>query len=254
MATGQLTERQQEVQTLLDKGKTPNEIAKALKISPNAIYQQIRRIRKAQGKRRSTAQRSSTARRTSGRKSGSSRSSRSRPSRPAATPPTPQPNIANTVTQRPMTPLQAIRTRRSEIEAELAESGHHVQTAAKAVQVASERHDKLMTRYAAEQAQLEAAENALTGKTAKATRKRSSRKASNNGSGSKGAAQATPAPAEGAKPAEATPEPEQAAQDAAAPAPDAAPGPAVSEEEAAAIAADASGGDFAQPEDGFGEE
>lgn len=45
MATAKLTERQKEIKALLDKGQTPDQAAKRLKISTNAIYQQVRRMR-----------------------------------------------------------------------------------------------------------------------------------------------------------------------------------------------------------------
>lgn len=46
-----LTEVQQEIDKMLKAGKTPDQIAQKRKVSTNAIYQQIRRIRAAQGKR-----------------------------------------------------------------------------------------------------------------------------------------------------------------------------------------------------------
>jgi hypothetical protein len=49
MAKGKLTERQEQIVDLLKQDKTPAEIGKALKISTNGVYQQMRRIRKIPG-------------------------------------------------------------------------------------------------------------------------------------------------------------------------------------------------------------
>lgn len=81
-----LTATQQEIAKMLDQGKTPDQIAQKRKVSTNAIYQQIRRIRAAQGKTGGQAKakatgNSRTAKRASGgssRKATTKASSRSR--------------------------------------------------------------------------------------------------------------------------------------------------------------------------------
>lgn len=89
MAKAQLTERQAEIVDLLEKGKTPTEIGKKLKISTNGVYQQMRRIRKIPGYSKvgntsggsGGSTRKASASRSSGRKS--TRTSTPAPSRPA---------------------------------------------------------------------------------------------------------------------------------------------------------------------------
>ena len=60
-----LTERQQQIKGLLKQGKSAKEIGKDLDISENAVYQQIRRMRKAGenvGTKRATGSRSTPKR------------------------------------------------------------------------------------------------------------------------------------------------------------------------------------------------
>lgn len=73
MAQVQLTDRQKDIKARLDKGETPERVGKALKITTNAVYQQIRRMRKAGVKVGGTTQTGS-----SGRSSGNRRSSGSK--------------------------------------------------------------------------------------------------------------------------------------------------------------------------------
>jgi transcriptional regulator len=145
-----LTPRQVEIKTLADAGKTPKEIAAQLSITENAVFQQKRRIRERLGETKP---------------------------KPATLPP---------VAQRDMTPLQAIRARRSTVERIVAEAWAAAQTAAAAAVTASELHQRVAAKNVPELKQLEVAEAALTGKPlakAAAPRKRPSR------------AKKTPAPA-----------------------------------------------------------
>lgn len=262
----QLTERQQEIKALLDKGNTPAEVGKALGISENAVYQARARIRKA------TRKRGGSTKRTTGRKSGASTRTRTRRSttpRTGLLSPTDggTGTTANTVTDRPTTPLQAVRARQAEIKASLHESEKAVADARRELAKVEELYEKATARVNGELAKLNAAEAALTGAKPAPKRRSSSKQ---NGSGSRKAAQAAAQAAPAAQADDAKPEAQTA--------PDAAQGPSVSEaeaeaireapgeerpgvpvdpdferseEEAAAVAADGEG--FSQ-EDGFGEE
>lgn len=171
----QLTERQQEIKGLLEQGLSASAIAKKLNISTNAIYQQIRRIRAAGGKVGTSNGGSK------GKASGGRQSSRTQ----AAAPPAPKPQAE----QRVATPLQAIRARRSEIEAELKASASELLAANKAAEAAKEAHAKREQKHGVELTNLEAAERAVKGEKPKAARKRPSR--AKSGSGSKGSASAS---------------------------------------------------------------
>lgn len=168
----QLTERQQQIQALLDKGKSPAEIAGLLKppITANAVYQQLRRMHGGKkGKRVSKPRRSAGA-----------------PSRlaPAQRPaPAPAPTPAKTVTElRDMTPLQAIRARRTAIEAELREADNATRVALTAAEKAKATAASLHDKRKDELSQLVKAESALTGKPVAAKPKAAKPKGS-NGSG-----------------------------------------------------------------------
>lgn len=216
MATKQLTPRQQEIVKLMDQGKTPTEVAKRLKITDNAVYQHLRRIRqvhgtpkaKANGAKptKATTKASTTKRTTTRRASGRNLPLPPKP-KPAA--PAPQPQAA-----RHMTPLQAIRARRDEIDGTLKEVRHEAERAAKAATTADEARKTAEARFKDELAQLEAAEAALTGTKAPAAKK--------NGAGSKRAGKQAAAQAAESAPAAATaapaptPEPETAPATAAA--------------------------------------
>ena len=221
--TATLTPRQQQVKDLLDQGKSPAEVAKKLKMTTNSVYQHIARMKggsKAKPARKSGAKRT-TARKSTARKSGAKRTGTRRSStrRSPARPPAPAPAPAAPAPERTMTPLQAIRHRKSELESGLSESARVVAQAEKALKDAQEAHAKLEASREGELKQLTAAEAALSGKNVAKPRSRSGG-SSKNGSGSKAAgakaaASATPAPA-------ATPEP----QSAATPEPEPAPAPA----------------------------
>lgn len=151
----ELTDRQKQVHDLIEAGKKPPEIAKKLGISTNAVYQQIRRMRGAS---------------KSGRKSGSRRVRAT----PRPTPPAPRP--AAEVRPTAVTPLQSIRARRSEIDAEVKAARAGTQDAEKAAEKAREALAKTLERHKDEIKRLDGAEAALTGKPkAAAPRKRPSR-------------------------------------------------------------------------------
>jgi hypothetical protein len=174
-----LTDRQKQIADLLDKGKTPAEIAKALKITENAVYQQRRRIRQANGEKPArTARRvgrtsAPKAARKSTRKSAATRSRRS--TRRAV--PKPSPELGNVLgTIKLPTPLQAIRSRRDEIKQSVKHLADAARDAERAAKAAQEAHDKALAKHTDELAQLDAAEAALTGKATAKPRRQSSRK------------------------------------------------------------------------------
>lgn len=138
-----LTDRQQRIKDLFQEGKNAREIAKILKITPNGVYQQRRRIRDIEG----GGSRSRTPGRQSSRRGGTGSSAL----RPPA--PTPRP-----------TPLQAIRHRRDEIRAQVKVAADNLADAERELKGAQEAHDKLQARHAEELKQLDKAESALTGK------------------------------------------------------------------------------------------
>lgn len=140
-----LTERQQEIKALQDQGKTPREIAEALGITVNGIYQQLRRM-KAGGAKPSTAKKPAA-------KPAIKAS-------PAKAPPVPP---AHSLPPREMTPLQAIRARKSAIEAQLKQVAADVQTAAHALEKAGERQTTMAAKHSEELRQLEVAEGVITG-------------------------------------------------------------------------------------------
>lgn len=142
-----LTERQKEIKKLQSEGLKPPQIAERLKVSPNAIYQQLSRMRSGKGASAKT-----------GSKTGS---------KPAAKPAAArQPRPATTPAQaptRPLTPLQAIRERRSEIERTVKETESELHAAEKALEAARERHQSVVARFDEELAHLNGAEAVIKG-------------------------------------------------------------------------------------------
>jgi IS30 family transposase len=140
-ATAELTERQQEIKALLDDNKTPGEIATALGITENAVYQHIRRMR------------------NNGHKVGSKPRtvSRSRNSRSRNTG-TPKPVLVPEQQVRIATPLQAIRARKEVIEHELKAAEKSVLDAERALVGAREHSTAVNKRHQDELKSLDKAE------------------------------------------------------------------------------------------------
>lgn len=141
-----LTERQQQVKDLLEKGNTAPQIAQKLGISTNAVYQQIRRMRG--GKKAKKA----------GRKSGAKARTASTPS-PVSTPGA---GFSASVIK-PITPQRAVANRRDEIQAEVKESAKTLAEAEKVAARAKEDHVKLSAKHKDELKRLDAADRALRG-------------------------------------------------------------------------------------------
>jgi DNA-binding CsgD family transcriptional regulator len=160
-----LTERQQQIVDLQKQGKKAKEIGEALGISENAVYQQLRRIRKgsdANGSASSQRASESTARRQSGGRRGSAA-----PTLQAATTTGGTTSAGLTPTApapKPMTPLQSVRARRDEVSADLKAAEADVQQAERALEAARKQRDKIAERLRPELAALDAAEAALQGK------------------------------------------------------------------------------------------
>lgn len=201
MAAKTLTLKQQQVKELLDQGKTPSEIAKKLGMTDNNVYQHIRRMGASKSKR---SKRTAPRKRTAATRTTAKGTPRKRTA-PRKRPPTPTP-APPTTTLREMTPLQAVRHRRQEIETQVKESSDRLAAAEKAYNAEKDAHAKIEASRAEELKQLAQAEAALTGKKV----------AAKNGSGSKSRARAAvaqtppaapPAPAETPKAPEAAPEP-----------------------------------------------
>lgn len=197
MATANtLTPRQKQLQELLDKGKTPREIAKALKITENAVYQQLRRMRGSQDAP-AKAKNGSARKSTTKSKQRSRSRSRSRPAAQAS----PEP--------RSMTPLQAIRHRRGEIEGKLSDNQRTLEQATAALNKAQEAYDEAKAKSADELRSLELAEKAIKGELPKTARSRSR---SQNGKAETKAPEPEPQPAAEEPAAAETAPPEPAAE------------------------------------------
>lgn len=168
-----LTERQQTVKKLEAEGKTPDEIAKAMGITPNAVYQHLRRIRGGN--------------KTKSRRARPRASDSAVPARKLVGPA----RVAATHTP-PMTPLAAIRARRQEIDRELREATNAHTQAVAAAEKAKAAAAALVEKHKDELKGLVRAEEALTGRPViKAAPKRAAAKASSNGVAPKGVVPAT---------------------------------------------------------------
>lgn len=148
----QLTERQQQIVGLQKEGKTAPQIAEALSITTNAVYQQIRRMRGGAAKPK--------AAKKSGPKSAGTKTTAS-----SGTTGTANVTATPTPTPRPLTPLQSLRSRRDEISADIKEAQSERDAALRTYAKAQESLEKLTGRYAEELARLDAAEHALKGTT-----------------------------------------------------------------------------------------
>jgi hypothetical protein len=179
-ATTDLTPRQKEIKALLDKDFTPTEVADKLGVSSNAIYQHLRRMKKAP---------KASKARTSPRKPGTRRAAaRKRPSRAKRTtaraPALGERGtavLASGTLLKPHTPLQVIRNRKDEIEAAVKHSAAVVAEDEKGYLTSKERHETLVTKNKEELRRLDIAEQALQGKIVKPAPKRQRPAASTNG-------------------------------------------------------------------------
>jgi F0F1-type ATP synthase membrane subunit b/b' len=146
-----LTERQQQIQDLLEQGKSAKEIAEALGITTNGVYQQLRRMR-AGGASAKPAKRGAKA------KPAKSAPAKSAPAKP--------PGVnESTAPPRVMTPLQAIRARRDDLTAGLREAEAAVTEAQKALEKATQGRDKIAEKVAPELESLDRAERAIRGES-----------------------------------------------------------------------------------------
>jgi IS30 family transposase len=182
-----LTERQQQIKDLMEQGQKPDEIAKKLGITTNAIYQQLRRMR---GGAKKTGRKS--ARKPQAPARGGSRL-------PAA-PPAPAPAH--------ITPLQAVRARRDEIKHEVRDCDQAVAAARRALDAAIAQSEKVAARHKEELKALDKAEAVLRPQASSngssppakkpASRGKSAPPATSGGTGGNGVASTTQTGAQGA--------------------------------------------------------
>ncbi len=147
-----LTERQQEIVDLQKQGLKTDQIAAMLSITPNAVYQHIRRMRESKGETKPKA----TAKTQAAKKTGDV----------SATGTTSTTTTTMLPASKPLTPLQSLRLRRDEIEADIKSAKAEAEAAARAATKADEVLAKINARHAEELGRLDAAEAALKGTTA----------------------------------------------------------------------------------------
>jgi ribonuclease E len=221
MAQVTLTDRQKEIKSLLDQGKTAEETGKKLKITTNAVYQQIRRMRKL-GVRVGGTQ-------STGKATGNSRTQRrvsggSKPKASAKKASTPRRQSARTSQAAPAQPQTAEELLRSEI-ADLKARAEEERSRVKEAEAVIVEANRAIEGIEAEAATREDVLAVLTGEKvahAKPTPKAEAPKAK-GGKGGKGATakastEAAPAAEEAPPQPEATTDAPAAAEAASAPA------------------------------------
>jgi DNA-binding CsgD family transcriptional regulator len=184
-----LTERQQQIVDLQKEGKKADEIGKALGVSTNAVYQQIRRMRKDKpGRSRAAAAKS--APKSAPKSSATATVSSSSVGVTEST------NSSSTAAApRTMTPLQAIRARRDEIRAALKATEQTRAEAERVLKAATEAHEKATAKHTDELAALDAAESAIKGDLKLPTSKPKRQSGSSRTNGAKSGASTPAAPA-----------------------------------------------------------
>jgi len=155
-----LTPRQAQIQKLLDQGKTPAEIAHALDVTTNNIYQHLKRMKKGTTSRAKPRKARST---TSGRKRASRDTFAVSPAATKGIGAVLVPNMAGEMLK-PHTPLQVIRDRKDEIETRVKNSAAKVAADEKTYLTSKEVHEKFVAKNKEELRRLEIAERALQGK------------------------------------------------------------------------------------------
>ncbi len=153
-----LSERQQEIKALIEQGNKVSAIATQLGITPNGVYQQLRRMRE-----------SGDAPATSTKKTGAKTKTTAKANATSNTSTGTTANVTVTTTGqakalRPLTPLQAIRARRDEIMSDIKGAQAEQEAAQRALVKATEAVDKLAARHSEELGRINSAEAALTGK------------------------------------------------------------------------------------------
>lgn len=154
-----LTDRQQQISDMQKQGMKAPEIAAALSITTNAVYQQLRRMR--------TGTKTTSAKKTTPKKTGAKSGPKSAGTAAAAASgqPASTPNITASVKPaRPLTPLQSLRGRRDEISADIKAAEQERDAAKRALDKAQEAVEKVSSRHKEELDRLDQAEAALTGK------------------------------------------------------------------------------------------
>jgi hypothetical protein len=147
-----LTERQQEIVNLQKQGKKASEIAQALGISTNAVYQQLRRMRGGKGGG-STAKATGKSGRQSARKT------------PAAPKPAPSPAPAPVAAVDPgeVDPTKLLRQRHTWLTSELKNGQREIEQIKKDAAKAVEAIEKAAEKHQAELTGVEGAIGVLSG-------------------------------------------------------------------------------------------
>lgn len=165
MAAPDLTPRQEEILGLLKQGLGAVQIAKKLKISDNAVYQNIRKMRE-RGASVTTPTGRTGAKNKRGGKSGK------KPTRAlvagtggaASSPPSSGGGGVQITAHVSVTPLQSVRNRQAEIRNEVKEASQAVASAMSALNAAKAAEKRISERHKAEMTNLMTAERALAPK------------------------------------------------------------------------------------------
>ena len=152
-----LTDRQQQIKALLDKGKTPKEIGQQLKISENAVYQQRRRIKQAEDAKAPAAKATTTTKAKA--KPGKAKPAKAKPGSRATA------EVAAAVVKA-ADPISEVRRRKAEIDAMLHGVKATLDEATRAYEAAQKAHDTAEAKVRPELERLAAVEALLTGKLA----------------------------------------------------------------------------------------
>lgn len=187
-----LTDRQKEIKGLQREGLKPAEIGERLGISANAVYQQLARMRKGGGAGKSTGTKGSAPKRTATKAGRTPAKAAPKPSAPRRAAPRPAPVVEP---PKPLTPLQAIRERRSTIEADLKRTADDLAAAEKALVTAREAHEKAAAKHTEELRNLDLAERAVKGEIPKVAPARQRQAPKRNGSAPKTEDAPAPEPA-----------------------------------------------------------
>lgn len=189
MAAAELTPRQKEIKALKDQGKTAKQIAKKLKITENAVYQQLRRIKSGGGGAKKSGGSKATGQKaaSSGRKSGGNTRQRQAPV--AVKPQTAQ-EILKAEVEETTAAIKAQQDRVAEAEATITEANAKVEELKVEL---SRREDTLAVLTGEKRAQAIPQPKPAAAKTGSAA------KSSGRQSGSKGGEKAASGSQEGAQ-------------------------------------------------------
>jgi hypothetical protein len=220
-----LTSRQKEVQALIKQGRTPREVADALGITENGVYQHMRRIKAAGGKKAAGAKPAAKRTATKAAKPSAAKPTRKRSGTRSRTTTRSQAQSTLAAASAPVkapTPLDAIRAQRGELTARLDVTKGALEAAQAALKAADEAHAKALKELGPELQRLDTAEGVLTGKIRRVNAAPApAKQRTTNGSAPAANAETPVAPQAPAEEQQAAPAPapEEAPAEAPAPAP-----------------------------------